>query len=94
MGGGTSRAVGGVLDSVGGGSGTTRGVTAEVGEEETALDLSMAVEYGRSIPQVSEAVRSNVIGRVENVVGLRVTEVNITVNDVLFPESQEQEQQG
>jgi uncharacterized alkaline shock family protein YloU len=94
MGGGTSRAVGGVLDSVRGGSGTTRGVTVEVGEEETAIDLSLAIEYGRPIPQVSEAVRSNVIGRVENLVGLRVTEVNITVNDVLFPESQEQEQQG
>jgi uncharacterized alkaline shock family protein YloU len=94
MGGGTSRAVGGVLDSVTGGSGTTRGVTVEVGEEETAIDLSLAVEYGRPIPQVSEAVRSNVIRRVENLVGLRVTEVNITVNDVLFPESQEQEQQG
>jgi uncharacterized alkaline shock family protein YloU len=92
MGGGASRAVGGVLDSVRGGSGTTRGVTAEVGEEETALDLSMAVEYGRSIPQISEAVRSNVIRRVENLVGLRVTEVNITVNDVLFPGSQEQQQ--
>ena len=94
MGGGTSRAVGGVLDSVTGGSGTTRGVTVEVGEEETAIDLSLAVEYGRSIPQVSEAVRSNVIRRVENLVGLRVTEVNITVNDVLFPESQEQDQQS
>jgi len=32
--------------------------------------------------------------RVENLVGLRVTEVNITVNDVLYPESQEQDQQG
>jgi uncharacterized alkaline shock family protein YloU len=94
MGGGTSRAVGGVLDSVRGGSGTTRGVTVEVGEEETAIDLSLAIEYGRPIPQVSEAVRSNVISRVENLVGLQVTEVNITVNDVLFPESQEQEQQG
>jgi uncharacterized alkaline shock family protein YloU len=94
MGGGTSRAVGGVLDSVREGSGTARGVTVEVGEEETAIDLSLAIEYGRPIPQVSEAVRSNVIGRVENLVGLRVTEVNITVNDVLFPESQEQEQQG
>jgi uncharacterized alkaline shock family protein YloU len=94
MGGGTSRAVGGVFESVRGGSGTTRGVTVEVGEEETAIDLSLAVEYGRSIPQVSEAVRSNVIRRVENLVGLRVTEVNITVNDVLFPGSQEQEQQG
>jgi uncharacterized alkaline shock family protein YloU len=94
MGGGASRAVGGVLDSVRGGSSTTRGVTVEVGEEETAIDLSMTVEYGRSIPQISEAVRTNVIRRVENLVGLRVTEVNITVNDVLLPGPQEQEQQG
>ena len=95
MGSGASRAVGGVLDSVrGGGSGTTRGVTVEVGEEETAVDLSMAVEYGRPIPRLSEAVRTNVIRRVENLVGLRVTEVNITVNDVLFPRPEEQEQLG
>ena len=95
MGSGTSRAVGGVLDSVrGGGSSTARGVTVEVGEEETAIDLSMAVEYGRSIPQISESVRTNVIRRVENLVGLQVTEVNITVNDVLLPSPEEQEQQG
>jgi uncharacterized alkaline shock family protein YloU len=54
----------------------------------------MAVEYGRSIPQVSEAVRTNVVSRVESLVGLRVTEVNITVNDVLLPGPQQQEQQG
>ena len=91
MGGGASRAVSGVLDSVRGESSTTRGVTVEVGEEETAIDLTLAVEYGRSVPQVSEAVRSNVIMRVENLVGLQVTEVNITVNDVLLPRPQEQQ---
>ena len=102
-GGGTARAIGGLLDSVpgpvsgvGGGS-QTRGVSVEVGAEEAAADLSMAVEYGRSIPQTTEAVRNNVIDRVENLTGLRVTEVNITVNDVLFPEEerpqQEQQQQ-
>ena len=102
-GGGTARAIGGLLDSVpgpvsgvGGGS-QTRGVSVEVGAEEAAADLSMAVEYGRQIPQTTEAVRNNVIDRVENLTGLRVTEVNITVNDVLFPEEerpqQEQQQQ-
>src|SRR3712207_6645766 len=72
MGGGTARTVGGVLDSVTGGSGTARGVTVEVGEEETSIELTMATEYGRSIPQLSEAVRTNVIRRVENLAGLRV----------------------
>jgi uncharacterized alkaline shock family protein YloU len=90
MGGGTSRAVGGFLDSVSGSGGQTRGVSVEVGEEEAAIDLAMAVEYGMSIPQISEAVRRNVINRVENLVGLRVVEVNITVNDVLLTEERPQ----
>jgi uncharacterized alkaline shock family protein YloU len=46
----------------------------------------MAIEYGQSIPQVTESARRNVINRVENLVGLRVTEVNITVSDVQLPE--------
>jgi uncharacterized alkaline shock family protein YloU len=51
----------------------------------------MTVEYGKPIPQISETVRRNVINRIENLVGLNVTEVNISVNDVFFPE-QEQDQ--
>jgi uncharacterized alkaline shock family protein YloU len=90
MGGGTAAAIGGFLDSVTGGGGTTRGVSVQVGEEEAAVDLTLAVEYGRQVPQVSEAVRHNVINRVENMTGLRVVEVNITVNDVLLPEERPQ----
>ncbi len=90
MGGGAAAAVGGFLQSVTGGSSGggnySRGVSVEVGEEEAAIALTMAVEYGVSIPQVTEAARRNVINRVENLVGLQVTEVNITVNDVQFPE--------
>ncbi len=93
MGGGTSAAVGGFLQGVAGsvtgssaGGNASRGVSVEAGEEEAAIDLTMAIEYGQSIPQITEAVRRNVINRVESLVGLRVTEVNITVNDVQFPE--------
>jgi uncharacterized alkaline shock family protein YloU len=98
-GGGTARAIGGVLDRMPGAvSGVrdgsqTRGVSVEVGAEEAAADLSLAVEYGRQIPRTTEAVRNNVINRVENLTGLRVTEVNITVNDVLFPEEEQPQQE-
>lgn len=91
VGGGTSAAVGGFLGSVtdavtgnSSGGGPTSGVSVEVGQEEAAVDLTVAVEYGVSIPQVMEAVRRNVINRVESLTGLRVPEVNITVNDVQF----------
>jgi uncharacterized alkaline shock family protein YloU len=94
MGGGATAAVGGFLQSVtgsvtgssGGGGNFSKGVTVEVGEEETAIDLTMALEYGQSIPRITDAVRRNVINRVENLLGLRVTEVNIQVNDVQIPE--------
>jgi uncharacterized alkaline shock family protein YloU len=95
MGGGSSAAVGGFLQSMtgavtGGSSGGapnySRGVSTEVGQEEAAFDLTMAVEYGKAIPQVVEAVRRNVINRVEGLTGLRVTEVNISVTDVQFKE--------
>ena len=97
MGGGASAAVGGFLQSVtggvtggssSGGGNFSRGVSVEVGEEEAAVDLTMTVEYGQSIPRITEAVRGNVINRVESLTGLRVTEVNILVSDVQISEEQ------
>lgn len=97
MGGGTSQAIGGILSNVpgmsGGGQSESRGVSVEVGEVETAVDATLTVAYGKSIPQVAEAVRRNIINRVESLVGLSVTEVNISVKDVFFPEQEQQQQQ-
>ncbi len=95
MGGGGSQAVSGILGSITGGSGgaTTQGVSVEVGQEEAALDLTLTGEYGKSIPQLTEAVRRNVVNRVESLVGLRVTEVNITVSNIYFPQDEQQQEQ-
>jgi len=96
MGSGGSQAVSGILGSITGGSGgsQTQGVSVEVGQEEAAIDLTLTAEYGKSIPQLAEAVRRNVANRVESLVGLRVTEVNITVSNIFFPQQEaEQERQ-
>ena len=82
----TSPTVGEFVGRISGGAGRTRGISVQVGEEQAALDLTVNVLYGRPIHQVTEALRQNVINRVENLTGLEVTEVNITVNDVTFPE--------
>ncbi|CAA9452242.1 MAG: Alkaline shock protein 23 [uncultured Rubrobacteraceae bacterium] len=96
MGSGGSQAVSGILGSITGGSSgsQTQGVSVEVGQEEAALDLTLTAEYGKSIPQLAEAVRRNVANRIESLVGLRVTEVNITVSNIFFPQQEaEQERQ-
>jgi len=96
MGSGGSQAVSGILGSITGGSGgsQTQGVSVEGGQEEAAIDLTLTAEYGKSIPQLAEAVRRNVANRVESLVGLRVNEVNITVSNIFFPQQEaEQERQ-
>jgi uncharacterized alkaline shock family protein YloU len=82
----TSPTVGEFVGRFTGGPGRTRGISVQVGEEQATLDLTVNVLYGRPIHQVTDALRRNVINRVENMTGLQVTEVNIYVNDVTFPE--------
>ena len=81
----SARTLGGFLDSVST-DGHPRSVSAMVGEEGVTITLTIDVEYGRAIPQITETVRSSVIRRVENEVGQEVGKIDITVNDVLLPE--------
>ncbi len=92
LGGGVSRALGSVTQRVGVGDERSQGVSVEVGEREAAVDLTLVVEYGESIPRVSQAVRENVTKRIEGITGLSVTEVNIAVNDLFFPGDEEPDQ--
>jgi uncharacterized alkaline shock family protein YloU len=85
MGGSASRTAGGILENVTGSQGQTRGVSVEVGRFETAIDLTMGIEYGSNILERVEQVRNRISQRVENITGLRVTELNVTVSDVVFP---------
>ncbi len=65
-------------------------VDVVVGEIEAAVDLGMSVDYGVNIPQVADAVRSNIVGRVQAMTGLIVKEVNIDVTDLYFPNMETQ----
>ncbi len=91
LGGGVSRAVGSVTQRVGVGDQRSQGVSVEVGEREAAVDLTVVVEFGESIPRVSQAIRDNVIKRIEGICGLTVTEVNVAVDDLYFPGDDDQE---
>jgi uncharacterized alkaline shock family protein YloU len=86
LGGGTARTIGGITRSVGvGPDERMQGVGVEVGEREAAVDLTVVVEYGESIPRIADALRENITRRIEGMTGLTVTEVNIAVNDLYFP---------
>ncbi|WP_434995188.1 Asp23/Gls24 family envelope stress response protein [Arthrobacter sp. Ld5] len=61
------------------------GVSIEKGEKQTAIDVTVVVEYGASIVEVSNTIRRNIISAVERATGLEVIEVNVTVSDVHLP---------
>jgi len=90
LGGSIAGAIGSVVGRIRGKENQTAGVGVEVGATQAAVDLSMRVLYPASIHQVADAVRQNVIDRIESMTGLSVVEVNIAVVDLLFPGSEDQ----
>jgi uncharacterized alkaline shock family protein YloU len=83
LGGTAARTVGMIRDRIPGSkTNLSQGVTVEVGETQAAIDLQIIVEYGVSIADLATAIRRNVIGAVERMTGLEVTEVNIAVSDI------------
>jgi uncharacterized alkaline shock family protein YloU len=95
MGKSLTRTFGSIRSKVPGGgtSATTQGVTVEVGERQAAVDIDIVAYYGQSIVETADAIRQNVIERIEGMTGLEVVEVNVSVDD-LYIESDSSDNQG
>ncbi len=89
---GTGQQVTSLAKSLSGSDMRDLGVRVEVGAREAAVDVHIVTDYGVSIPAVAEAIRRNVSGRIEDMTGLRVVEVNIDVVDLYFAEEEEAQQ--
>src|SRR5919206_94899 len=94
MGGGASRTASGMLGSLTGSESKTSGISVEVGRTETAIDLRMGIEYNKNILQTVEEVRRRITDRVQNLTGLRITELNATITDITFPEKEQRRRLG
>ena len=66
-----------------GGRSLTKGISADVGEKEAAIDASIILEYGYSAPKVFEELKRNIAQSVGQMTGLKVVEVNVRVDDVM-----------
>jgi uncharacterized alkaline shock family protein YloU len=84
LGGGAARAFGALRDVVGS-TDLGQGVRVEVGETQVAADVTIVVEYPVAISQVADQVRESVAAAIEQLVGMDVAEVNVSVTDVHVP---------
>ena len=86
LGGGAARAVGAIRERIPGSRAShSQGVSVEVGERQTAIDVELVADFGVAIVDLAAGIRRNVISSVERMTGLEVTEVNVSVQDVYLP---------
>ena len=62
----------------------TKGIKVEVGTVECAVDMSIIVRYGFRIQEVCRNVQVAVKNAIETMTGLKVVQVNIAVNSIVF----------
>ncbi|OPL11132.1 MAG: alkaline-shock protein [Firmicutes bacterium ML8_F2] len=83
-----SGGIGGGIAEVLGRRNLSKGVKVEVGEEEAKIDIFIIVDYGVRIPDVAWDIQESVKNALETMTGLRVSQVNIHVQGVQFPEEE------
>lgn len=86
LGGDFARAVESVRERVGvGAKRGAQGVSAHVQDRTVAVDVTIVAEYGHVVMDVANEVKTNVARTVSRMLGMRVVEVNVNVDDVRLP---------
>lgn len=85
LGGGAARAIGALRSAIGNDD-RGQGVKVEVGERQVAADVTIVAEYPAPLQDVAEGVRSAVARAIQQIVGMEVAEINVTVQDVHIPQ--------
>jgi uncharacterized alkaline shock family protein YloU len=89
LGGDVARVFAGLRERIGLGDAdddNDRGIRVRLDGRKASVEITLVIEYGYVVRAVTEKVRANVIGAVENLLDLEVTEVNIRVDDVHVPD--------
>ncbi|GAA4855019.1 hypothetical protein GCM10023201_56390 [Actinomycetospora corticicola] len=85
LGGSAARAVGAVRQSLTGSTENVAGVRVTMEGDTATVGLDVAIEYGAGARELTRALRRHVPEAVDQIAGVRVTELNIVVTDVVLP---------
>lgn len=72
----------GIRETLGGDENITKGIRADVGEKQVAIDLEVYIEYGKNIPEIYKTIKNNVSNNIRKMTGLELVEFNMNVADV------------
>ncbi|WP_317231261.1 Asp23/Gls24 family envelope stress response protein, partial [Clavibacter sp. MX14-G9D] len=93
LGNGAARAVGAIRNVIGQ-QDRGQGISVEVGEKQVAADIIVVAEYPVALQDLADRIRESVTDAISQVVGMDVTEVNVTVSDVHIPSDDKDEDES
>ena len=73
---------GGLTEALKGKKNLAKGIKVEVNDDRAKIDVNIIVDYGSSIPDVAFEIQNRVKKSVENMTGIKVSEVNVHVQGV------------
>jgi uncharacterized alkaline shock family protein YloU len=93
LGGDFERALESVRERVGlGNKRGDQGVRAKITGREVAISITIMIQYGHVVMDVARNVKNNVALQANRMLGLRVVEVNVKVDDVRMPQETESDE--
>ena len=86
LGGDVARAIESVRERIGmGHKRGDQGIKAKVNGREVTIEVTIVIEYGHVVMEVARNVKYNVASQTSRMLGLKVVEVNVVVDDVRLP---------
>ena len=84
-----SGVTGGITHILTGKKSTSKIVKVTVDKEDAVIEMVLGVQYGIKIPEVVSKVQENVKRTVEAMTGLKVSAVNIFIQNIVLPKKEE-----
>ena len=85
---------GGITEVLSGKKNLSKGIKVDADEKEVRIDVNIIVEYGSRIPDVAYEIQTRVKKSVENMTGLKVSEVNVHVQGVKTEKEVEEKEEN
>lgn len=84
---------GGIGEVLSGKKNLAKGIKVEAEDEKVKIDVNIIVEYGTRIPDIAFEIQNRVKKSIENMTGLKVTEVNVHVQGVSIEADKKEDNQ-
>lgn len=84
---------GGIGEVLSGKKNLAKGIKVETENGKVKIDVNIIVEYGTRIPDIAFEIQNRVKKSIENMTGLKVTEVNVHVQGVSIEADKKEEEQ-